>query len=218
MWGTLLARALAPHVLVIVPDYRNYPRVDVSGMISDIDMSIEWVLKNAEEFGGDTSRVVLVGQSAGAHLGGVCIVRKVLDRIRRLRLECNTELSTEDYGGTHTPLRSSYEATDLCGFISTSSPHNLVTMKQVFHRHGLSCSVQRSIFGGSEIDGKDASGQDVFEKWSTFHLAKKCSDEYNVFLEENRKDHHDSVSFSLKDLFPNLCIIHGTNDKTVSYI
>ena len=216
MWGTLLARALAPHVLVIVPDYRNYPRVDVSGMISDIDMSIDWVLKNAEEFGVDAKKVVLVGQSAGAHLGGICVVRKVLDRIRRLRLNSKaTQSSDHEFCGGHVPLKSSYEATDLSGFVSTSSPHNLVTMKQVFHRHGLSCSVQRCIFGGSPVDGRDASGQDVFEKWSTFHLVKKCEHECTS-LAESTKANSGYTNLELKNLFPKLCVIHGTNDKTVS--
>jgi prenylcysteine alpha-carboxyl methylesterase len=191
-------------------------------MVHDIETSIDWVLHNVEEFGGDASKVVLVGQSAGAHLGGVCVVRKVLDRIRRLRLNKDS-LSTADEDaasaadGHDAPFKTSYEATDLCGFISTSSPHNLVTMKQVFHRHGLSCSVQRSIFGGSELDGTDASGQDVFEKWSTFHLAKRCHDEYASLVEGRETEVLNAgVELSLKDLFPNLCIIHGTNDKTVS--
>jgi hypothetical protein len=194
-------------------------------MISDIDMSIDWVFNNIQEFGGDRNKIVLVGQSAGAHLGGVCVVRKVLDRIRRLRLQnkdATRPLNDDDgsilYNDGHVPLKSSYEATDLCGFISTSSPHNLVTMKQVFHRHGLSCTVQRSIFGGSEVDGTDANGQDVFEKWSTFHLVKKCHEEwYESFVEGREAELLNVITkFRLQDLFPNLCIIHGTNDKTVS--
>ncbi|EED87663.1 predicted protein, partial [Thalassiosira pseudonana CCMP1335] len=132
MWGTLLGRALVPFgILVVVPDYRNFPRVNVDGMVQDVDMSIQWVMDNVEEFGGDANRVVLVGQSAGAHLGGVVVARKVLDWLRRERRVSKSSLP---------PLKSTYQPQQLCGFISTSSPHNLVTMREVFHRHGLSAN------------------------------------------------------------------------------
>jgi acetyl esterase/lipase len=171
-------------------------------------------LQNIDKYGGDKEKVVVVGQSAGAHLGGIVLMKKVLDKLRRLRLTINKD---KDVNGTNesscTPLTTSYEATDLCGFISTSSPHNLVTMRQVFHRHGLSCSVQNSIFGG-EDDGRDALGQDVFEKWSTFHLVKKCHEKFMALTESAG----DSSDLTLKNLFPNLCVIHGTNDKTVRFL
>ena len=207
MWGTLLARALSQHVLVIVPDYRNYPRVTVEGMVNDIDKSVEWVLRNAEEFGGDRNRVVMVGQSAGAHLGGIVVIKKVLDRLRRVQ-------GLNGDADEHTPLTTNYEANHLRGFISTSSPHNLVLMKQVFHRHGLSCSIQSSIFGSSDNNGRDINGEDIFEKWSTFHLVKKCQGEYTSLRKKGVPG--DVAGLSLKDLFPNLCVIHCTNDKTVS--
>ena len=212
MWGTLLARALAKYVLVIVPDYRNYPAVTVEGMVNDIDMSIEWVFDNVDEFGGDANRIVVVGQSAGAHLGGIIVVQKVLDRLGRMRCINNKLESAQSKRNDR--LKSGYEATDLCGFISTSSPINLIKMKQVFHSHGLSCSVQRSIFGGSEKDGLDVNGEDVFEKWSTFHMVKKCQAEFMASFDSTTTD--VSGVAELKDLFPNLCVIHGTNDKTVS--
>lgn len=54
MWGALMGRALCPHgVLLIIPDYRNFPQTDVTGMMFDVDMAIEWVFKNCGEFGGD---------------------------------------------------------------------------------------------------------------------------------------------------------------------
>jgi hypothetical protein len=215
MWGTLLARALSQQgVLIVVPDYRNYPRVTVEGMVGDIDTSISWVLQNIDKYGGDKEKVVVVGQSAGAHLGGIVLMKKVLDKLGRLRLTINNDKHVNGTNeSSYTPLTMSYEATDLCGFISTSSPHNLVTMRQVFHRHGLSCSVQNSIFGG-EDDGRDALGQDVFEKWSTFHLVKKCHEKFMALTESAG----DSSDLTLKNLFPNLCVIHGTNDKTVRFL
>ena len=161
---------------------------------------------------GDANRIVVVGQSAGAHLGGIIVVQKVLDRLGRMR--CINDKLESVQSKRNDRLKSGYEATDLCGFISTSSPINFIKMKQVFHSHGLSCSVQRSIFGGSEKDGLDVNGEDVFEKWSTFHMVKKCQAEFMASFDSTTTD--VSGVAELKDLFPNLCVIHCTNDKTVS--
>ena len=50
MWGALLSRALCPHgVLVVIPDYRNFPQTGVEGMMGDLDMAVEWVKLHIEE-------------------------------------------------------------------------------------------------------------------------------------------------------------------------
>jgi len=238
MWGCLLARALVPFgILVIIPDYRNFPKVNIKGMVEDVDMSIQFVLDHVEQYGGDRNRVVLVGQSAGAHIGGVVVAKKVLDWIQQQQESFQRgERSYEEDDCRH--LKSTYSPQHLCGFITTSSPHNLVTMRSVFHRHGLSASVQKSIFGGSggidddndlnDDTAKSAAAAtttandddiDVFEAWSPYHLVKKCEMEYMSLIGEanasvNNKYNNESID-QLKDLFPKLCVIHGTADKTV---
>jgi len=242
MWGTLLARALSPFgILCIVPDYRNFPRVNIEGMVRDVDAAIQWVMDHAEEYGGDRDRVVLVGQSAGAHIGGVVVARKGLDWLccerRRRRMECSRmnakgsmavvveDNNMENESGAvemmMSPLRSTYSPQQLCGFISTSSPANLVTMRPVLHHHGLSASVQNSIFG--EMVGDDDDDDfDVFEKWSPYHIMIECHTEYVKLLElDDDDDDDDGTSSSedrlrFKDVFPRFCVIHGTADKTVS--
>lgn len=242
MWGTLLARALAPFgILVFVPDYRNFPRVDIEGMVRDVDTSIQWAFDHAEEYGGDREKVVLVGQSAGAHIGGVLVATKVWDWLRKERRRrcANMELSNngtkhnsmhgegdevdmQDQSDVEFPLalNSTYSPQQLRGFISTSAPHNLVSMRPVFHHHGLSANVQRSIFGGlhNGDDSQEEEEDDVFEKWSPYHLVMKCHEEYARLMEQlgaagRRK--HNMESLELKDIFPKLCVIHGTEDKTV---
>ena len=95
MWGTLLARALVPFgILVIIPDYRNFPRVNIDGMVQDVDMSIEWAFDNVQKYGGDSKKIVLVGQSAGAHIGGVIVAMKVLDWLRK-EIESKSENESE---------------------------------------------------------------------------------------------------------------------------
>mmetsp|Transcript_18928 Transcript_18928/g.28814 ORF Transcript_18928/g.28814 Transcript_18928/m.28814 type:complete len:487 (-) Transcript_18928:721-2181(-) len=235
MWGCLLARALVPFgILVIIPDYRNFPKVNIKGMVDDVDMSIQWVLDHVEEYGGDGKRVVLVGQSAGAHIGGVVVAKKVLDWIRQQQhqQQQSYQRGQGDNEEDCRHLKSTYSPQQLCGFITTSSPHNLVTMRSVFHRHGLSASVQRSIFGG--ISGSNdydddlnddtiksvATGDDmdVFEAWSPYHLVKKCQSEYITLISDgntNRNNNDNKSIDQLKEIFPKLCVIHGTADKTV---
>jgi len=209
-------------------------------MVRDVDAAIQWVMDHAEEYGGDRDRVVLVGQSAGAHIGGVVVARKGLDWLccerRRRRMECSRmnakgsmavvveDNNMENESGAvemmMSPLRSTYSPQQLCGFISTSSPANLVTMRPVLHHHGLSASVQNSIFG--EMVGDDDDDDfDVFEKWSPYHIMIECHTEYVKLLElDDDDDDDDGTSSSedrlrFKDVFPRFCVIHGTADKTV---
>ncbi|CAI5533107.1 unnamed protein product, partial [Closterium sp. Naga37s-1] len=80
-WGTLLAQALEERgVIVASIDYRNFPQATVSGMLDDVTRGIGWVLQNIHRYGGDPSRVHLAGQSAGAHLSSVAIIRQALMR------------------------------------------------------------------------------------------------------------------------------------------
>ena len=46
-------------------------------MMEDVNTGISWVLRNIGDHGGDTSRVFLVGHSAGAHLGSLTLFRQV---------------------------------------------------------------------------------------------------------------------------------------------
>ena len=52
---------------VAVPDYRLVPEVRFPGFLEDNAAAFRWVVRNAERYGGDPSRVVLVGHSAGAY-------------------------------------------------------------------------------------------------------------------------------------------------------
>ena len=128
MWGALMSRALSPNgVLLVIPDYRNFPQTDVRGMMEDVDMAVGWIKKHVSEreldnwrtggcpgwtwlpsggatncdekpslahsppfpllpflslppqiseHGGDPTNIVLVGQSAGAHLGSLVLLLK----------------------------------------------------------------------------------------------------------------------------------------------
>jgi hypothetical protein len=48
--------------------YRLFPEVDMYGMIGDVKRAIAWMKTNASRYGVDPEKVVLGGDSAGAHL------------------------------------------------------------------------------------------------------------------------------------------------------
>ena len=48
--------------------YRLAPRHRFPAALEDVCRAFDWVVKNAARFGGDTSRIVLAGESAGANL------------------------------------------------------------------------------------------------------------------------------------------------------
>lgn len=63
-----VGRALAAQgFLTIVPDYRLYPAVRYPSFVEDGALAVRWAVDHARELGGDPSRVVLIGHSAGAY-------------------------------------------------------------------------------------------------------------------------------------------------------
>jgi acetyl esterase/lipase len=53
--------------LTLVPDYRVYPQVTYPGFLQDGAAAVRWAVDHAAAYGGDPSRIVLVGHSAGAY-------------------------------------------------------------------------------------------------------------------------------------------------------
>jgi acetyl esterase/lipase len=54
--------------LVVAIDYRHAPEWKWPEQIVDVRTALYWVSEEAQKFGGDSSRIVLVGRSAGAQL------------------------------------------------------------------------------------------------------------------------------------------------------
>ena len=63
-----VGEALAANgVLAIVADYRLSPQVRYDGALRDCALATRWVFEQAQGFGGDLTRVMLMGHSAGAY-------------------------------------------------------------------------------------------------------------------------------------------------------
>lgn len=65
IFGLLFARR---GYLVVSIDYRLAPKNPFPAGISDTFLAWQWLLQNAAQYGGDTSRIVVAGESAGANL------------------------------------------------------------------------------------------------------------------------------------------------------
>jgi acetyl esterase/lipase len=66
--GAALAEA---GIVAVIPDYRLYPEVRFDGFLEDGARAVRWANDHVAAFGGDPSRLVLIGHSAGGHIAGM---------------------------------------------------------------------------------------------------------------------------------------------------
>ncbi len=63
------AKAVAREGFVVAtPNYRKFPLVRYPDFMHDAATAVSWIAKNADRFGGDPSRILLGGHSAGGHM------------------------------------------------------------------------------------------------------------------------------------------------------
>lgn len=66
------AAALAQQgLLVVVPDYRLYPEVTYPAFLQDAARAVRWTFRYAADYGGDPSRIYVMGHSAGAYIAAM---------------------------------------------------------------------------------------------------------------------------------------------------
>lgn len=66
-WGMGLAYAKRGYIAFLV-NYRLAPTHRYPAAVEDVATALQWIVKHAHEYGGDPSRLVLAGESAGANL------------------------------------------------------------------------------------------------------------------------------------------------------
>ena len=57
--------------VTVIPDYRLVPDVHFPAFVEDGAMALKWVTDHISEYGGDPSRIVLIGHSSGAYIGAM---------------------------------------------------------------------------------------------------------------------------------------------------
>jgi prenylcysteine alpha-carboxyl methylesterase len=74
-WGSWIGMMLSKlGVIVVIPDYRNYPQTTIDGMMEDVTNAVQWTIDCIANWGGDIQQIHLVGQSAGAHLAAISLL------------------------------------------------------------------------------------------------------------------------------------------------
>jgi acetyl esterase/lipase len=56
------------HMIIIAANYRLSPKVTCPSYIEDAAAAVAWVFNHATEFGGDTTKIIVSGHSAGGYL------------------------------------------------------------------------------------------------------------------------------------------------------
>jgi acetyl esterase/lipase len=57
--------------VAVLPNYRHYPQVKMSGFMDDAAQAALWAVAHTCDLGGDLQRVYLMGHSAGAHMAAL---------------------------------------------------------------------------------------------------------------------------------------------------
>ncbi|OOG51561.1 alpha/beta hydrolase [Rhodanobacter sp. C01] len=71
-WYRFVGAALASHgVIVVIPDYRKYPRVKMDGFMHDAAHAVAWVHDHARQIGGDARDIFVMGHSSGGQIAAL---------------------------------------------------------------------------------------------------------------------------------------------------
>lgn len=54
-------------LIAVIPDYRLHPEARFPDFVEDAALAVRWAYDHADRLGGDPSRLVVMGHSAGAH-------------------------------------------------------------------------------------------------------------------------------------------------------
>ncbi|KAE9031536.1 hypothetical protein PR003_g9490 [Phytophthora rubi] len=205
-WGALMGRVLASlGVVVVMPDYRNFPQGVVPGMVEDVTRAMQWVFDNVHLFGGDRENVHLIGQSAGAHLA-MCTLLEQVEKKRNAAATSASSPSSSSVGGmgntsdcesleSVSPLAQpiTWDLRQIRSYIGISGPYNMEASIATFHRHGFDRA--------------------VVERIMAHRLAYYSPSLRLLALSElpSRTRH------ALLEDFPPCFLFHGTADKTVNY-
>ncbi|KAL8171549.1 hypothetical protein V2J09_023353 [Rumex salicifolius] len=125
-WGSLLGKQLAERGIIVA----NFPQGTISDMVKDVSEGISFVCKHISLYGGDPSRIYLMGQSAGAHISACALMNQAI---------------AEAAGET-----ISWSVSQIKAYFGLSGGYNLSNLVDHFHNRGLYRSIFLSIMEGEK--------------------------------------------------------------------
>lgn len=94
--------------ITVIPEFREYPDVNFTDIMSDASGVIRWVTQYISEYGGDPNQLILIGHSSGAHIASM--------------LALNTRYLDV---GTRSKIR---------GFIGLAGPYDFLPLDEAYQR------------------------------------------------------------------------------------
>lgn len=71
LYAPVAQRIVPENVVVVIPGYTLFPHAHAFDQVREIARAFRWTRENIARYGGDPDRIILGGQSAGAHLSGL---------------------------------------------------------------------------------------------------------------------------------------------------
>lgn len=205
-WGFLWGMLLQRHgVLVVVPDYRNFPQVSVPGMVSDVSLAMGWVGAHVQQLGGDPANVTLVGQSAGAHLTLLMLLRSALHTAegaaegKQLISPMKSRDSLDSSPSTAEGGHSQCYLPKFRRWVGISGPYDMTKMEPILQARGLPARLVEAMFD-----------YDV-QAHSPMHVAGQIL----ASMRDNQDEKAATHARRAVALLPELALYHGSRDKTV---
>lgn len=109
--------------VVVAPNYRLMPNVDIPDCIDDAAAAVAWTFKNIEKYGGDSKKIFVSGHSAGGYLTSMIGFEKKW--LEKYDIDADSIMGLIPYSGqsiTHFALRQSKGISELQPVIDEYAP------------------------------------------------------------------------------------------------
>lgn len=110
-------------LIVLAPNYRLLPNVEISDCIDDAAAAIAWAFENAESLGGDRNQIFVSGHSAGGYLTSMTGLDKKW--LRKYGIDADSIAGLIPYSGqviTHFAQRKKQGMSELQPLIDDTAP------------------------------------------------------------------------------------------------